>query len=384
MSPLLFVGPGVALMLARLALRGVTRRAAGWAAVAALLGAAGLSTGLSTGLVAQGAAPDALAVAGTMPRLDVGGQWLNSPPLTRKALAGKVVLVDFWTYSCINCLRTLPYLKAWNDKYARAGLVIVGVHAPEFDFEKDTGNVKKAIARFGVTWPVVQDNDLRIWNAFDNQYWPAHYLIDAQGRIRDSHFGEGDYDGTERAIRQLLAEAHPGTSFGGIVVAPGRAEMAASSGAVGSPETYIGYSRAEGSVSVPAIAPNRVCDYGPLPHGGADLERNQWALIGPWTVAPQMAFAGRAGGQIVFRFHARDLHLVLGPSSSGRPIRFHVTLDGHAPGEDQGVDVDATGAGAIDQHRLYNLIRLRNPGADHTFAIRFDDLGAQAFSFTFG
>jgi thiol-disulfide isomerase/thioredoxin len=342
-----------------------------------LVAVAALTAGIAYCAVRGG--PANLPVEGTMPRVDVGGTWLNSPPLSRKDLAGKVVLVDFWTYSCINCLRSLPTIKAWNDKYGRDGLVVIGVHAPEFAFEKDLANVRRAVTRFGVTWPVVTDNDYAIWNAFGNQYWPAHYLIDAQGRIRDHSFGEGDYDKTERAIQQLLAEAHPGKSYGGIVAAPGTAEMAAASKAVGSPETYVGYLRAENSVSRPMVVRSHAQDYTAHP-----VNRNEWGLYGTWTVGPEQAVANRPGDQIFFRFHARDLHLVLGLPPGARPIHYHVTLDGHDPGADHGVDVDAAGAGTLDSHRLYNLIRLKNPGVDHDFAIQFDSPGVEAYSFTFG
>ncbi|EGD59679.1 cytochrome c biogenesis protein [Novosphingobium nitrogenifigens DSM 19370] len=203
-------------------LRRGRRSALGGAVLGGLagVGAMGAVVGAIAGSL-LGSAP-ALASQGEVPSLDVGGTWINSAPLSRQDLRGKVVLVDFWTYSCINCLHTLPYLKAWQDKYGKDGLVIVGVHAPEFDFEKDLGNVRRAIARFDITYPVVTDNDYRIWNSFSNRYWPAHYFVDAQGRIRHSHFGEGDYDQSEKVIQQLLAEAHPGKAYGGFVVQPGR------------------------------------------------------------------------------------------------------------------------------------------------------------------
>jgi thiol-disulfide isomerase/thioredoxin len=373
-APFLAIVVGVALLALSVPfLRRGWRARIAWGLVATL----GLSAGIAWCAV-RGPASD-LSVQGTMPRVDVGGTWINSPPLSRKDLSGKVVLVDFWTYSCINCLRSLPYIKAWNDKYGRDGLVVIGVHAPEFAFEKDLANVRRAVTRFGVTWPVVTDNDYAIWNAFDNHYWPAHYLIDAKGRIRDSHFGEGDYDGTERAIQQLLAEAHPGKAYGGIVVAPGSAEMAAASAMIGSPETYIGYDRAENAVTQPRVVPSRAQDYTAHP-----VDRNEWGLYGNWTVGPQQAIANRPGAQVFFRFHARDLHLVLGLPPGARPIHFRVTLDGHDPGENHGVDVDAAGGGTVDSHRLYNLIRLKNPGVDHDFAIQFDAPGVEAYSFTFG
>jgi cytochrome c biogenesis protein CcdA/thiol-disulfide isomerase/thioredoxin len=322
---------------------------------------------------------ESLSDEGAMPALDGAVTWINSPPLDARALRGKVVLVDFWTYSCINCLRSLPYVKAWADKYRADGLVVIGVHAPEFAFEKDVGNVRKAVRDLGIDYPVAIDNDYAIWRAFDNHYWPAHYFIDAKGRVRHHHFGEGDYAGSERIIQQLLAEAHPGMTFGGAVADGGKGVEAAASGEAQSPETYIGYARSERSVSRPAPLHDAPAIYGARPGG-----LNAWGLTGAWTIGAEHATSGEAGSRILYRFHARDLHLVLGPGAGGRPIRFRVTIDGKAPGTDHGADIDAAGNGIVDGQRLYQLVRLNGPVADHDFAIEFLDPGVEAYSFTFG
>jgi len=317
-------------------------------------------------------------VEGIFPALGGATGWLNSPPLSPASLKGKVVLIDFWTYSCINCLRSLPYIKAWAAKYKDHGLVVIGVHAPEFAFERDPGNVRKAVHDLGVAYPVALDSNLAIWQAFHNEYWPAHYFIDAQGRIRAHHFGEGDYNFSEYVIQQLLREAGYRNVPGGIVDpnAPG-ALAAADASDMLSPETYIGYERSENFVSGP-VAPRVASNYA-MP---AALGLNQWGLSGRWTIGAQRAVLERAPGTIVFRFHARDLHLVLGPSA--KPVRFRVTLDGKPPGDAHGVDTDAAGNGTVTGERLYQLIRQRGTIADHVFAIEFFDPGVQAYSFTFG
>lgn len=319
-----------------------------------------------------------LPVEGRMPPLDGIVQWFNTPPITREALRGKVVVIDFWTYSCINCLRSLPFVKAWAERYAPDGLVVIGVHAPEFAFERDPANVERAIRQLGITYPVALDNDYAVWRAFDNHYWPAHYFVDAQGRVRYHHFGEGDYAQSERVIRELLTEAgHPPS--GSMVQVDGHGTGAqADNAALQSPETYIGYARAENFASPGGQARDVARAYA----APAALRLNQWGLAGPWTVGPQEA-DGAAGSRIVFRFHARDLHLVLG-SATGRPVRFRITIDGRAPGAAAGMDVDAAGNGAVTNQRLYQLVR--QPGAivDRTFEIAFLDPGIQAFSFTFG
>ncbi|HEY1801113.1 MAG TPA: cytochrome c biogenesis protein DipZ [Terriglobales bacterium] len=318
---------------------------------------------------------------GEMPELGGAVAWLNSPPLTRKALHGKVVLVDFWTYSCINCLRSLPYVEAWANKYKDAGLVVIGVHTPEFAFEKDRANVEKAVRDLKITYPVAIDSDYNIWRAFNNEYWPADYFIDGQGRIRHHYFGEGDYAASERIIQQLLKEngAHSLPTGVADVTASG-VEAAPSNIAARSPETYIGTRRAEHFASPETLAQDSRKTY-TLP---VRPSLNQWGLGGSWKVSPESAVLQSAPGKIVFRFHGRDLHLVLGPSKNGKPIRFKVKLDGTAPGEDRGVDVDSSGAGTVQEHRLYQLIRQKGPVEDRTFEIEFLDPGVQAFAFTFG
>jgi cytochrome c biogenesis protein CcdA/thiol-disulfide isomerase/thioredoxin len=321
-----------------------------------------------------------LPVEGTLPSLAGAVQWLNSPPLSAEALKDKVVLVDFWTYSCINCLRTIPYLRAWAEKYKDQGLVVIGVHAPEFAFEKDLGNVRKAVADLQIAYPVAIDNDYAIWRAFSNQYWPAHYFIDAEGRIRYHHFGEGSYDESERVIQQLLAEAgQKNVSQGVVAVNANGAEAAADMGDVGSPETYVGYGRAERFVS-----PGGAMKDASHVYAAGSQRLNEWGLTGDWTVGSEHALLNATGGSIVFRFHARDLHLVLGPSAVGTPIRFQVTIDGMAPGDSHGTDIDAEGNGTVTGERLYQLIRQSGPVADHLFEIRFLDPGVQAYAFTFG
>lgn len=321
-----------------------------------------------------------LAVEGEMPPLAGAVAWLNSAPLTREALRGKVVLVDFWTYSCINCLRAIPYVRAWAEKYGGQGLVVIGVHTPEFAFEKDIGNVRKAVADLGIAYPVAIDNDYAVWRAFGNRFWPAHYFIDAQGRIRHHHFGEGRYDASERVIQQLLAEAHGGKVSGGLVAVRATGAEAASTFAdVLSPETYLGYERAENFVSPGGIVRDAAHVYAP---GMPRL--NEWGLAGNWTVSDERAVLDGNEGGIVFRFHARDLHLVLGPGAGGAPVRFRVTIDGKAPGADHGVDTDADGQGEVTAERLYQLVRQKGPVKERTFEIRFRDPGAQAYAFTFG
>ena len=325
---------------------------------------------------------DALPVEGPFPALDGAVDWLNSPPLSPEGLRGKVVLVDFWTYSCINCLRALPYVRAWADKYRDAGLVVIGVHSPEFAFEKDIGNVKRAVADLRVDYPVAIDNNFAIWRAFQNRYWPAHFFIDAEGRIRHHHFGEGSYDQSEEIIQALLKEAGESAVPGGIVtVNAAGAEAAAGMGAaVRSPETYVGYARAENFASAGGAVRDAPRAYA-APEA---LALNQWSLAGTWTVEREKAVLDASGGKITFRFHARDLHLVLGPGTAGKPVRFRVSIDGRAPGADHGADTDAAGAGTVTEERLYQLIRQSGAIVDRTFEIEFLDPGAEAFAFTFG
>lgn len=321
-----------------------------------------------------------LPVEGAMPPLTGATTWINSPPLTPRQLRGKVVVVDFWTYSCINCLRALPYVRAWADKYKDQGLVVIGVHTPEFAFEKSEANVRDAVRRLGVDYPVAMDNDFAVWRAFKNQYWPAHYFIDAQGRIRHHHFGEGDYDGSERVIQQLLKEAGAADVAGDLVqVRAEGAEAAADMGRLGSPETYVGYARAENFRSPGGFARNMLKTYAAGP-----LNLNDWSLSGPWRVTREHAELAAAGGRVAFRFRARDLHLVMAPGAEGTPVRFRVRIDGRAPGADAGSDIDAQGLGRIDEQRLYQLIRQTGPVGERTFEIEFLDPGVQVFAFTFG
>jgi cytochrome c biogenesis protein CcdA/thiol-disulfide isomerase/thioredoxin len=307
--------------------------------------------------------------------------WINSPPLTPDSLRGKVVLVDFWTYSCINCIRSLPYIKAWYAKYKDDGLVVIGVHTPEFPFEKDEANVQKAVRDLGVLYPVAMDNDYRIWRNFNNQYWPAHYFIDATGHVRYHHFGEGNYDESEKWIRGLLEEAnHKPLPDAATQVAATGAEAAASDDTQ-SPETYIGYERAQNFASPDGFNQDDVQLY----RAPAKLQKNQWALEGNWLDEGQIATSlAPSGSSILYRFHARDLHLVLGPSKDGKPIRFRVTLDGKAPGADHGVDTDAEGYGTVTDNRLYQLIRQQGAVQNRTFRIEFLVPGVQAYAFTFG
>jgi cytochrome c biogenesis protein CcdA/thiol-disulfide isomerase/thioredoxin len=332
---------------------------------------------------ANTSASGSLPVEGQLPALSGATSWLNSPPLTREGLRGKVVLIDFWTYSCINCLRSLPYVNGWYQKYKDHGLVVIGVHSPEFAFEKDLGNVQRAVHDLNVTYPVALDSNYEIWRAFDNQYWPAHYFVDAQGRIRGHHFGEGDYPESERIIRELLSEAgFKDLPPAGISVAAAKGvQAAADDGNVLSPETYVGYARAEHFSSPSGVMPDQSKDY----TAPAKLEVNQWTLTGKWTVDDEKGTLDTPHGSIVFKFQARDLHLVLGPGPSGKPIRFRVRMDGADPGASHGTDTDASGAGVVTDQRLYQLIR-QPPGEihRHTFTIEFLDAGVQAYAFTFG
>lgn len=343
------------------------------------------NTKTSSGATADAQENSPLPIEGSLPSLAGATTWLNSPPLTPQALRGKVVLVDFWTYSCINCLRTLPYVKAWYEKYKDYGLVVIGVHAPEFAFEKDLKNVQHAVRELAVTYPVALDNDYAIWQRFNNQYWPAHYFIDASGNIRAHHFGEGNYAESEQIIRRLLSDAGarnlpPVISSNASVAIASGIQAASNQAEVQSPETYVGYRRAENFMSQGGFARGKSKDY-VLP---ATLQRNQWGLAGDWRVTEEKAMLSGASGSIAFRFRARDLHLVLGPGVNGKPVRFHVLLDGAAPADNHGMDTDASGNGIIKEQRLYQLIRQSGDVGEHTFSIEFPDGGAQAFAFTFG
>jgi len=329
----------------------------------------------------QAAAPAAdLPVEGQLPSLSGAFAWLNSPPLTPQDLKGKVVVVDFWTYSCINCLRAIPYVRAWAEKYKDEGLVVIGVHAPEFAFEKNIDNVKKAVADLRIRFPVAIDNNYAIWQAFSNNYWPADYFFDAQGRRRDHAFGEGDYAASEHVIQQLLAEAGRTKVTGGVVAVHATGAQAASDeGDLRSPETYIGYAQAENFVS-PGGAVKDASHF----YATGKPQLNEWGLSGDWTIGEERAVLDKKDGSITYRFHARDLHLVLGSGSEGSPVQFRVTIDGAPPGDSHGADIDADGHGVVTGQRLYQLVRQSGAIADHTFEIRFFDPGVEAYAFTFG
>jgi thiol-disulfide isomerase/thioredoxin len=306
--------------------------------------------------------------------------WINSPRLTPSNLAGKVVVADFWTYTCINWLRTLPYARAWAQKYRDA--VLIGVHTPEFGFEQNFDNVRRAVRQMRIEYPVVIDNDYAIWRAFNNQYWPALYFIDARGRVRDHHFGEGEYQRSESAIQRLLTEAGvAGVREGSAVSVAGEGiEAAADWANLRSPETYVGYDRLQSFASRGGADPDRRRIYAAPPR----LALNQWALTGEWTIGKQATALSSPTGRIVHRFHARDLHLVMGPARPEAAVRFRVSLDGQPPGAARGLDVTADGTGTVAEQRLYQLARQPPPIVDRTFEIEFLDTGVEAFAFTFG
>jgi len=311
--------------------------------------------------------------------LGAAGPWLSPPAGGPRALRGKVVVVNFWTYSCINSLRALPYLRAWSDRYGKDGLEVIGVHAPEFGFEKDPAKVRAAIAELGVRYPNLQDNRYAVWQDFANQGWPGIYFIDARGHVRGYRLGEGNYAEGERLIRALLKEAghDPGPALAS-VDAKG-AQAGADWADLRSPESYLGYAKADGFASTGRLRHDAGTDYAAAPA----LPLNQWDLLGNWTVGREFATAMRPGGASRFRFHARDAHLVLG-GVPGRPVRFRVTIDGKAPGASHGVDVDAQGWGTVKEDRLYQLIRQSGPIADRTLRIEFAGPGVRAYVFTFG
>lgn len=344
-------------------------------------GAAMMAAGAAMRMSGPSSTAQALPDEGIAPPLDGATQWLNSKPLGEQDLRGKVVLVDFWTYSCINCLRTLPYVKAWAEKYRDQGLVVIGVHAPEFAFERDIGNVSKAMKDLGISYPVAVDNQYAIWRAFRNQYWPAHYFIDATGRIRHHHFGEGGYAESERVIQQLLKEAGSTRSAMGLTqVDAGGVQLAASMDEVASPETYLGYERAENFASTPKAVHGRTTTY----LEPKEPRLNAWGLGGQWMVGPESASLAGPSGRIVYQFKARDLHLVLSPAPNGKPVRFKVSVDGKPPGDAHGVDVAADGSGTVTGQRLYQLVRQSGAVVERTFSIEFLDSGVSAYAFTFG
>ena len=318
-----------------------------------------------------------LPVEGQLPSLDALRPWINSAGLTREQLKGKVVLIDFWTYSCINCIRSIPYVRAWHEAYADDGLVVIGIHAPEFAFERSPDNVRRAVGDLGIRYPVALDNKLVVWTALKNNYWPAHYFFDAQGRQRYHHFGEGNYGRSEMVIRQLLAEAGRAPKAARMSQGVTRgAEIPAAISSIRSPETYIGYWRVDRFVSPGGQARDVAKTYAPAP-----IKLNDWSLEGNWTIKRQSGVSNAAGGAIAYRFHSRDLHLVL---AAPKPVRFRVTIDGKPPGRDAGVDVKPDGAGVVTNERLYQLVRQKGEIRDRTFRIEFLDPGVEAFAFTFG
>ena len=341
---------------------------------------AGLAAGAALVAANTSGSQSVLADQGPMPELSGAIGWLNSTPLNAKSLHGKVVLVDFWTYTCINSLRPLPYVKAWAAKYKESGLVVIGVHTPEFSFEHDPINVENAVHDLQVAYPVAIDSNYKIWQAFNNQYWPAEYIVDAKGRIRYHHFGEGAYGEVERVIQNLLEENGAGGMEGGSVSVSGDGIEEPPSANEESPETYVGYRQAEGFASPEGVVKNSLRNYTPpvVP------SLNQWGLSGSWNVGPESAVLQTAPGKTIFRFHARDLNLVLAPTKDGMPVRFKVTLNGSAPGVNSGVDSAPDGSGVVREPRLYQLIRQNGPISDRVFEIEFRDPGVQAFDFTFG
>jgi thiol-disulfide isomerase/thioredoxin len=322
-----------------------------------------------------------LPAEGHLPGFDGAIGWLNSEPLTIEGLRSKVVLADFWTYTCINWLRTLAYVRAWAEKYKDRGLVVVGVHTPEFPFERDIDNVREAANDMNVWYPIAVDSDYEVWRAFSNHYWPAVYIADAEGRIRHHQFGEGGYDDCERGIQQLLREAGvEGVADDLVSLTPDGFEAQADWTNLRSPETYLGYAQGQGFASRGGAVTG-------VPSSYAVPERlmlNQWALSGDWTIESGLSKLNGGEGRIAFRFHARDVHLVMGPPVSGTPVPFRVLVDGEPPGDARGLDVDEEGRGAVSQPRLYQLIRERGSIDDRTVEITFLAAGAEAYVFTFG
>jgi thiol-disulfide isomerase/thioredoxin len=344
-------------------------------------GSASPPTTRETSMAQQTAPAISLPVEGRLPSFDGATGWLNSPPLTPDGLRGKVVLVEFWTYTCINWLRTLPYVRAWYEKYRDHGLVVIGVHTPEFAFEKDVENVRRAVHDLQVAYPVAIDSDYGIWRAFANHYWPALYFVDAMGRIRHHRYGEDDYARSEMVLQQLLAEAgQPGFDRSITPIEGLGAEAAPDWENLRTPETYVGYEQAERFASPGGAALGSRRIYA-VPER---LRLNQWALAGEWTVQRGLAGLNEPSGRIAYRFHARDLHLVMGPAARGASVRFRVLIDGLAPGAAHGVDVDEQGAGTVTEQRMYQLIRQPAPIVDRLFEIEFLDSGVETFAFTFG
>ncbi len=322
-----------------------------------------------------------LPIEGEFPSLAGATAWLNSPPLTPAGLRGKVVLVDIWTYTCINWLRTLPYLRAWAAKYRDQGLVVIGVHSPEFELEKDLENVRRAVKDMGIVYPVAVDSDHAVWRAFHNEYWPALYLVDAKGHIRYHQFGEGEYERTEKVIQQLLIESGATDVRRELVKVEAHGpEVAADWSNLRSGENYVGYERTENLASPGGAARDEARVYS----NPSRLRLNQWALSGNWTLGPQAAVLNEPNGRITCVFHARDLHLVMGPVARGKSAGFRVLIDGHPPGPAHGADVDAQGNGTVSDQRLYQLIRQPKAVEDREFQIEFFESGVQVLAFTFG
>jgi thiol-disulfide isomerase/thioredoxin len=322
-----------------------------------------------------------LAIRDELAALGNATAWINTPALRATSLKGRVVLVQFWTFTCINWLRTLPYVRTWAQAYKDSGLVVIGVHTPEFPFEHDLGNVRRATSEMSVDYPVAVDNEYAIWRGFDNQYWPALYLLDAKGRVRYHQFGEGAYDDSERMIQQLLTEAGARNSNNTPSQVAGRGlEAPADWPDLRSPENYVGYDRTEGFASPGGITPDRRRSYS-IPR---ELRLNQWALEGDWTIRNGSIARSQPNGKLAYRFHARDLHLVMGPPSGARPVRFRVLLDGQPATTAHGVDVDEQGSGVATTQRLHQLIRQPQPIVDRLFEIEFLDPGVEIYSFTFG
>jgi thiol-disulfide isomerase/thioredoxin len=346
---------------------------------AAALGAARLGV-IGSAIQQMACAPVPERNEGALPSLSGATQWLNSPPLTPGGLRGKVVLVDFWTYTCVNWLRTLPYLRAWAERYDDQGLVVIGAHTPEFPFEHDIDNVRWAAKSMDVNYPIAVDSDYAVWRAFDNNYWPAVYLADAQGRIRFHHFGEGAYDETENIIQRLLSESGRPVDNQLVRVAPRGLEVAADYGTLRSPESYLGYEKADAFASPGGAFPDGSRVYA-FP---AKLSLNRWALAGDWTVKAGATVLNEPNGRIAYRFHARDVNLIMGPPPGRQPVRFTVKVDGKPPGAGHGTDIDEDGRGTAARQTTYQLVRLKSPIADREFEIQFADAGVEAFCFTFG
>ena len=322
-----------------------------------------------------------LVVEGALPSFDGATAWLNSPALTPDGLRGRVVLVQFWTYTCINWLRTLPYVRSWAEKYKAQGLVVIGVHTPEFGFEKQIDNVRRAAHEMGIDYPIAIDSDYSVWRTFANHYWPALYFADAQGNIRHHRFGEGDYERSEMVIQQLLAEAGIDSIPDGLVaVDAAGSEAAADWVDLRSPENYLGLDRTTSLEGLDTLAQDKRHAY----IAPARLRLNHWALAGDWTVAAEAITLNQPNGRIAYQFHSRDLHLVMGPTVAGSKVRFRVLIDGHPPSAAHGVDVDSQGNGTVADQRMYQLIRQPKPVVDRRFEIEFLDSGVDAFVFTFG